>query len=53
MADLILIHRRYGDKNGVLSQRLDISPLAPIVMRYWQVSYTVIVVVFRVLCRLT
>jgi hypothetical protein len=50
MADLMPVHIRYGDKNGVLPQQLDISPVAPTVMRYWQVSYTAIVVVFVVLC---
>ena len=44
------IHIRYGDKNGVLSQRLDISPVAPTVMRYLQVPYTAIVPEFGVLC---
>jgi len=43
------IYMRYGDKNGFLPQRLNISPLAPTVMRYWQASYTAIVVVFGIL----
>ncbi len=43
------IHVRYGDKNGVLSQRLDISPVTPKAMLYWQASYTAIVAVFGVL----
>jgi len=50
MEGFIPIHIRYGDKNGVFLQRLDISPLAPTVMRYWQASYTAIAVVFGVLC---
>lgn len=41
---------RYGDKNGVFSRRLGISPFVPTVMHYWQVSYTAIVVVFGMLC---
>jgi hypothetical protein len=44
------IHIRYGDKNGVLSQRLDISPVTPKAMLHLQASYTAIVTVFRVLC---
>ena len=44
------IHIRYGDKDSVLSQRLDISPLAPTAMRHWPASYTAIVAVFGVLC---
>ena len=44
------IHTRYGDKNGVLSQRLDISPVTPRAMLYLQVPYTAIVAVFGVLC---
>ncbi len=44
------IHIRYGDKNGVLSQRLDISPVTPKAMLYLQASYTAIVAVFGVLC---
>ena len=44
------IRIRYGDKNGFLSQQLDISPVAPTVMRYWQASYTAIVAVFGVVC---
>jgi hypothetical protein len=51
MANLVLIHRKYGAKNGILSQRLDISPVAPKAMRYWPASYTAIVVMFGVLCR--
>jgi len=47
MADLVPVHIRHGDKNGFLSQWLDISPVAPRVMRHWQASYTAIVVVFR------
>jgi len=47
---LMPIHIRYGDKNSFLSQQLDISPVAPTVMRYWQASYAAIVVVFGVLC---
>ena len=39
----------YGDKNGVLSQRLDISPVTPKVMLHLQASYTAIVAVFGVL----
>jgi len=46
------IHIRYGDKNGVLSQQFDISPVIPRAMRYWQASYTAIVPVFGVLYRL-
>jgi hypothetical protein len=49
---LMPIYIRYGDKNGVLSQRLDISPVEPRAMLYLQASYTAIVVVFGVLCRL-
>jgi|AntAceMinimDraft_8_1070364.scaffolds.fasta_scaffold06360_3 hypothetical protein len=46
MADLVQIHVRYCDKTGFLSQQLDISPLAPKAMRYWQASCTAIVGVF-------
>jgi hypothetical protein len=50
MEGVMRIHIRYGDKNSFLSKQLDISPLAPTVMRYWQASYTTIVGVFGVLC---
>jgi len=40
------VHIRYGDKNGVFSQRLDTSPVASPVMCYWQAPYTAIVGVF-------
>jgi len=44
------IHIRYGDKNGGVSQRLDISLVTPKAMLCLQVSYTAIVAVFGVLC---
>jgi len=44
------IRIRYDNKNGVLSQRLDILPVTPKVMLYFQASYTTIVAVFGVLC---
>jgi len=44
------IYMRYGDKNGVLSPRLDISAVTPKAMLYLQASYTAIVAVFGVLC---
>jgi len=50
MADLVPVHIRYGGKNSFLSQQLDISPVAPTVMRYWQASYARIVAVFGALC---
>ncbi|HAZ31523.1 MAG TPA: hypothetical protein DCY61_02300 [Dehalococcoidia bacterium] len=50
MEDLMPIHIRYGDKNRVLSQRLDISPIAPKTMLYLQASYTAIAAVFGMLC---
>jgi len=50
MEGLMPIHIRYSDKNSFLSQQLDISPVAPTVMRYWQAPYTAIVGVFGVLC---
>ena len=46
MEGFMVIDIRYGDRNGVLSHQLDISPLASTVTRYWQASYTAIVVVF-------
>ena len=50
MEGLIPIHMRYGDKNGVFSQQLDISPLTLTATHYRQASYTAIVGVFGVLC---
>jgi len=44
------MHIRYGDKNGVLSQWLDISPVTPKATLYWQASSTAIAAVFGVLC---
>jgi hypothetical protein len=52
MEGLMPIHIRYGDKNGVLSQRLDTSPVAPTVMLYLQAPYTAIVTVFGVFMRI-
>jgi len=39
-----------SDKNDVLLQRLDISPVTPKAMLYLQASYTTIVAAFGVLC---
>ena len=50
MEGLMPIRIRYGDKNSFWSQQLDISPVAPTAMRYWQASYMAIVVVFGMLC---
>jgi len=47
---LMPFHIRCGDKNGALSQRLDISPVTPKAMLYLQVPYTAIVPEFGVLC---
>jgi len=38
------------DEKSFLSQQLDISLVAPTLMRYWQASYTASVAVFGVLC---
>jgi len=46
MEGLIPIHMKCGDKNGVLSQRLDIAPVTPKAVLYLQASYTAIVAVF-------
>ena len=40
------IHIKYGDKNGVLLQRLDISPVTPKAMLYLQVPDMAIVAEF-------
>jgi hypothetical protein len=49
MESIMLIPIRYGDENGIFSQRLDISPVTPKAMLYFQASYTAIVTVFGVL----
>jgi len=43
------IRKRYGDKNDVLLQWLDISPVTPEAMVYLQGACTAIVLVFGVL----
>jgi len=48
IGDLMTIDIGYGDKNVGVSPQLDISPVAPRVMLYWQASYMAIVVVFGV-----
>gem|GEM_PF-6979514 len=46
MEGLMPIHIRCGDKNGVFSQRLDISPVTPKAMLYLQRACTAIVALF-------